>query len=135
MRNISSAGTRRRGRGFTLIELLVVIAIIAILAAMLLPALGSAQEQGRKTKCFNNGRQIIYACLLYANDQGGALPCGSLDTPGRVPKGYLTWDELVLPFGAPTNILACPSHRQGRRRGARGGRRAPRWHGGGRGRG
>jgi type II secretory pathway pseudopilin PulG len=98
-----------------LIELLVVIAIIAILAAMLLPALGAAKEQGRKTACFNNNRQIILACLMYADEHRGLLPCGSMDAPGRNSKGYLTWDELVLPYGAPTNILKCPSHRQGAR--------------------
>jgi prepilin-type N-terminal cleavage/methylation domain-containing protein len=101
--------------GFTLIELLVVIAIIAILAALLLPALSAAKEQGRRTACFNNNRQIIFACLLYTDEQRGLLPCGSMDAPGRNAKGYLTWDELVLPYGAPTNILICPSHRMGRR--------------------
>ncbi len=105
----------RLRRAFTLIELLVVIAIIAILAAMLLPTLGNAKEQARKTACFNNNRQIIMACLLYADGQNGRLPCGSMDTPGRNAKGYMTWDELVLPYGAPTNIIACPSHRLGRR--------------------
>ena len=101
--------------GFTLIELLVVIAIIAILAGLLLPSLASSKEQGRKTKCFNNARQIMLACLLYTEDRGGRLPCGSLETPGRNTKGYMTWDELILPFGAPTNIIVCPSHKQGRR--------------------
>ncbi len=100
---------------FTLIELLVVIAVIAILAAMLLPALAQAKEQGRKTKCFNNARQIMLACLLYADDDRGRLPCGSMDAPGRNAKGYLTWDELALPYGAITNVIACPSHKQGRR--------------------
>ncbi len=100
---------------FTLIELLVVIAIIAILAGLLLPAMSGAKEQGRKTACFSNGRQIMLACLLYADEQKGLLPCGSMDAPGRNAKGYLTWDELVLPYGAPTNIIACPSHRMGKR--------------------
>ncbi len=105
----------RSSWAFTLIELLVVIASIAILAAMLLPALSSAKEQARKTYCFNNNRQIILACVLYADGQNGRLPCGSMDAPGRNAKGYLTWDELVLPYGAPTNVIACPSHKLGRR--------------------
>ena len=91
------------------------IAIIAILAAMLLPALAGAKEQGRKTVCFNNSRQITLGCLLYADDMEGRLPCGSMDVPGRNAKGYVTWDEQVLPYGVPTNVIACPSHRMGRR--------------------
>lgn len=105
----------RSAVAFTLIELLVVIAIIAILAAMLLPALSGAKERARKTACFSNNRQIILACLVYADSQNGRLPCGSMDAPGRNAKGYLTWDELVLPYGAPTNVIACPSHKLGRR--------------------
>ncbi|MFM7103652.1 MAG: type II secretion system protein [Verrucomicrobiota bacterium] len=110
------AGRRRiPGAAFTLVELLVVMAIMALLASLLLPALASAREQGRKARCVSNARQFMLACLLYAQDQRGRLPCGSMDAPGRVTKGYLTWDELVLPYGVPTNLLVCPSHRRGRR--------------------
>jgi prepilin-type N-terminal cleavage/methylation domain-containing protein/prepilin-type processing-associated H-X9-DG protein len=69
-------GTRSRNpsKGFTLIELLVVVAIIAILASMLLPALGKGVEQARRVKCLNNLKQLQLCWVLYVQDNIDAFP-------------------------------------------------------------
>lgn len=68
----------KKTRGFTLIELLVVIAIIAILAAMLLPALQSARERGRRGSCISNLKQIGTALMQYAQDNREKMPAGAV---------------------------------------------------------
>src|SRR5437868_15355734 len=61
-------------RGFTLIELLVVIAIVALLAALLLPALARAKEQARRIKCVSNVKQVSLAIKLFALEEDGYYP-------------------------------------------------------------
>lgn len=77
--------------GFTLIELLVVISIIAILASMLLPAIGVVRDMARSTRCANNLRSMQLANLAYANDcEGLFVPMGSTDASATFDyKGYI----------------------------------------------
>lgn len=88
-----------RRTGFTLIELLVVIAIIAILAAMLLPALSKAKERAQGISCINNTKQITLAWIMYAGDNNDKLvynrPASdsAYSTPGTSwVNGYLSWN-------------------------------------------
>jgi len=78
----------KKRAGFTLIELLVVIAIIAILAAMLLPALNRAREMARISTCSANLKQIGILCEMYANDYDGYLPPFALTGDGAYLRNY-----------------------------------------------
>jgi prepilin-type N-terminal cleavage/methylation domain-containing protein/prepilin-type processing-associated H-X9-DG protein len=81
-------------RQFTLIELLVVIAIIAILAAMLLPAIGKSRDRARDMACVNNERQLGYAILMYVDDFDDLYPINGDNSWGQ-PYGGISWDDLI----------------------------------------
>ena len=82
---------RRRPSGFTLIELLVVIAIIAVLAAMLLPALGRAKVKAQGIQCMNNGKQMMIAWRLYVDDNADKVPSAWRDKGDWMPVNDMTW--------------------------------------------
>jgi len=87
-------------KGFTLIELLVVVAIIAILAALLLPALAQAREKARQATCMNNFKQLGMAVSLYINDNNEYIPYIQLESGGRA------WSSPVAPLGWATSYLS-----------------------------
>lgn len=104
--------------GFTLIELLVVIAIIAILAAMLLPALAKAKAKAKATQCLSNEKQIAIGYLLYVGDNSDYLPVAGFQYGGGVSP--VQWFMEIAPYvvrattsatklSVTNTVVACPS--------------------------
>jgi prepilin-type N-terminal cleavage/methylation domain-containing protein/prepilin-type processing-associated H-X9-DG protein len=91
--------TGATGRGFTLIELLVVIAIIAILAAMLLPALSRSKLSARRIVCVDHLKQLALATVMYVHDNDGYYP--SSNSPYK-------WPEAIRPAYQNLRVLVCP---------------------------
>jgi len=102
----------RKKEGFTLIELLVVVAIIAILAALLLPALYSAREKARQATCMNNLKNLGLVVMMYANDYSGYVVPPDEDTASGPLTSQWGWESKYgLSFGLSQfrNLTWCPS--------------------------
>jgi prepilin-type N-terminal cleavage/methylation domain-containing protein/prepilin-type processing-associated H-X9-DG protein len=94
-------------RGFTLIELLVVIAIIAIIAALLLPALSRARQKARAIACLNNLRQLGLGAVMYCGENEDTLPQSSHE--------HASWVGRLQPLTG-TNVYRCPDDKNKQRR-------------------
>jgi len=102
---------RRKRAGFTLIELLVVIAVVAILAALLLPALAKSKESARRVRCASNLKQILLAAGIYADENGDRFPAQPSDGVAVIATGGdgRNYYDLLLPLANNPEVWICPS--------------------------
>ena len=95
--------------GFTIIELLVVIGIIAILAALIFPALGNAREKANRTRCLANLKQVAVAARMQFDDLGNRLPVRGTTSADCVDWGVAA--EQLLPYVSnDISVFDCPSN-------------------------
>lgn len=120
MQNMVHQIVGRRSKGFTLIELLVVVAIIAVLMAILLPALNRAREQAKAVTCASNVRQMATGFQGYSTEWGGYMPtCDYLRNASSSPQYGHMWLTVAAPYmGIPKSnaiwvnvakITTCPA--------------------------
>ena len=106
------AGAGWGPRAFTLIELLVVIAIIAILAALMLPALGGAKERARRTGCRSSIRQLILAVQMYGDDSDQRVPTGASNLGAEddhLPVLSSATSNAIVVNSGSDRLAHCPS--------------------------
>jgi prepilin-type N-terminal cleavage/methylation domain-containing protein/prepilin-type processing-associated H-X9-DG protein len=109
----------KRNCAFTLIELLVVIAVIAILVAMLLPALASAKQKAWTTSCTSNLHQVGLGMKMFADDNnefypesGATIYWGTTDSAPPSGSGKSSWMEQIISYVGNTNVYNCPGNAQ-----------------------